>query len=91
MQQRLLALQQRLLVLARAVWTAVLLLLAALFALGSAYQLKPVGAAAPACAASATPVSAVAEVALLDDALDSPFVEEDSTLTAARGCKGCYG
>ena len=44
-----------------------LLLLAALFALGSAYQLKPVGAAAPACAASATPVSAVAEVALLDE------------------------
>ena len=69
-----------------------LLLLAALFALGSAYQLKtPVGAAAPACAASATPVSPVAEVALLDNALDSPFVEEDSTLTAARGCKGCYG
>jgi hypothetical protein len=68
-----------------------LLLLAALFALGSAYQLKPAGAAAPACAASATPVSAVAEVALLDSALDSPFVEEDSTLTAARGCKGCYG
>ena len=69
------------------------LLKALLLAIGllavSAYTLNAgVKAPTPTCA---TPTSAVREVAMMDEGLDAPFVEEDSTLTAARGCKGCYG